>query len=229
MNRYALIVAGGTGSRMGSNTPKQFMLLDGMPVLMHTIQAFLDFSPVINVVLVLPAESVGTWVKLCESHNFMNNALVVHGGESRYHSVKNGLNAITDPDGYVAIHDGARPLIRPDIIAASFNLAETFGSAIASTMLKESLRRISGNLTISVNRSAYRLIQTPQTFKVRLIKDAYQAINYHSDLTDDASVAEAYGHVIHLFDGDFRNIKITTPEDLLIARALIENKKGGLS
>lgn len=213
---------------MGSDLPKQFMLLGDKPVLMHTIQAFIDFSPEIKVVLVLSAESIGIWEKLCTSHKYASNALVVHGGESRYHSVKNGLNAINDPDGYVAIHDGARPLIRPEIIAASFNLAETFGSAIASTTLKESLRQISGDLTISVNRSAYRLIQTPQTFNIRLIKDAYQAINYHSDLTDDASVAEAYGHVIHLFDGDFRNIKITTPEDLLIARAFLENKKGGL-
>jgi len=214
---------------MNSDIPKQFMLLGNRLVLMHTIQAFADFSAELRIILVLPNESEDVWEKLCKKHNFKINVTVVKGGESRYHSVKNGLDVIDDPDGYVAIHDGVRPLVSSRVINDSFNHAAIHGSAIASTTLKESLRRIDVDQTVSVNRSEYRLIQTPQTFSVKLIKDAYDAIKYQPDLTDDASVAERNGKVVHLFDGDFTNIKVTTPEDMYFARAILENKKGGMS
>jgi len=229
MKRYAIIVAGGSGSRMRSDTPKQFMLLGNKPILMHTIQAFADFSTSLKIILVLPKKTGELWKHLCTKYNFKIDHMLADGGESRYHSVRNGLKTIDDLHGYVAIHDGVRPLVNSRIIGDSFSFAERHGSAIASTTLKESLRHIDADRTFSVNRSEYRLIQTPQTFSVKLIKDAYETIEYQSELTDDASVAERNGHVVHLFDGDFTNIKITTPEDLHFAKAILENKKGGMS
>jgi 2-C-methyl-D-erythritol 4-phosphate cytidylyltransferase len=229
VKRYAIIVAGGSGSRMQSDTPKQFMVLGNKPILMHTIQAFVDFSAALKIILVLPKEAGDTWRRLCEQYNFKKDIMLVDGGETRYHSVKNGLNAIDDPDSYVAIHDGVRPLVNTRIIGDSFSYAVIHGAAIASTTLKESLRHIDVDRTYSVNRSEYRLIQTPQTFSVKLIKESYDTVEYHPELTDDASVVERNGHVIHLFDGDFTNIKITTPEDLHFAQAILKNNKGGMS
>ncbi len=229
MKRYAIIVAGGSGSRMLSETPKQFMLLGHKPILMHTIQAFADFSADLKIIVVLPKEAGNAWRRLSEEYGFKTDIRLVDGGETRFHSVKNGLNVIEDPEAFVAIHDGVRPLVNSRIIGDSFNYAAIYGSAIASTSLKDSLRHIDANRTSSVNRSEYRLIQTPQTFNVNLIKDAYDVIEYQPELTDDASVAEKYGQVIHLFEGDFNNIKITTPEDLHFAQAILENKKGDMS
>ncbi|MDZ7608493.1 MAG: 2-C-methyl-D-erythritol 4-phosphate cytidylyltransferase [Cyclobacteriaceae bacterium] len=229
MKRYAIIVAGGSGSRMRSDTPKQFMLLGDKPILMHTIQAFADFSEELKIILVLPKDSMDTWSSLCKKYDFKKNIIMVDGGESRYHSVKNGLSSIDDLDGYVAIHDGVRPLVSTRIIGDSFSFAEIHGAAIASTILKESLRRMDVDRTYSVNRSEYRLIQTPQTFNVKLIKESYENVEFHPDLTDDASVVERNGHMVHLFDGDFTNIKITTPEDLHFAQAILKNNKGGMS
>jgi len=228
MNRYAIIVAGGIGSRMNSDTPKQFLLLGNRPILMHTICAFYDFSKEIRIVLVLPKECMNTWNLLCKEHGFNHKVLQVAGGETRYHSVKNGLDAISDVDGYVAIHDGVRPLVNSKIISDSFTIASKYSSAIASTPLKESLRKAEGKLTAAVDRSIYRSIQTPQTFNLRLIKSAYKNIAYNPELTDDAAVVEKFGHDVTLFDGEFSNIKITTPEDLLYATALLANKKGDM-
>jgi 2-C-methyl-D-erythritol 4-phosphate cytidylyltransferase len=229
VKRYAIIVAGGSGSRMHSETPKQFMLLGDKPILMHTIQAFADFSALLTIILVLPKESGDTWRSLCKKYDFKKEIILVDGGESRYHSVKNGLNAIDDPDSYVAIHDGVRPLVTARIISDSFHYAVIHGAAIASTALKESLRHVDVDRTYSVNRSEYRLIQTPQTFSAKLIKESYESVKYHPELTDDASVVERNGHLVHLFDGDFTNIKITTPEDLHFAQAILKNNKGGMS
>ena len=228
INRYAIIVAGGSGSRMNSETPKQFLLLRNRPILMHTILAFYEYSSEIKIILVLPKASETIWKQLCHKYEFTHDILQISGGDTRYHSVKNGLNAISDPDGYVAVHDGVRPLVRPEIIKDSFEFAIKNGSAIASTPLKESLRKIDGMTTMSVDRSSYRLIQTPQTFNVKLIKDAYNAISYNPELTDDASVVERFGHPVKLFDGDYSNIKITTPDDLIFAQAVLANKKGDM-
>lgn len=222
-NEYALIVAGGKGTRIRSETPKQFLMLDGLPVVMHTINAFYRYSDKITIVLVLPGNDFGRWRDLCVNHQFKREVILQAGGDTRFQSVKNGLTKIEG--GLVAIHDGVRPLVSEDIIGASFRLAAVHGSAIAAVRLKESIRITDKDSTKAVDRSAFRLIQTPQTFKTDLIKKAYETKEDPS-LTDDASVAERAGHVISLFEGSYENIKITTPEDLIIAEALIKQKAG---
>lgn len=225
MKEYAIIVAGGNGSRMQSKTPKQFLLLSNKPVLMHTVEAFQTYSKDLSIILVLPAESISTWNKLCKKHNFTIPVTTVKGGNTRSQSVKNGLSAIKTNESLVAIHDGVRPLIRPEIINASFRLAQIHGCAVASTRLKESLRLVDKDMTKSIDRSKYRSIQTPQTFQTKLIKSAYSTLKDSDEFTDDASVAEKSGLKISLFEGSYENIKITTKEDLLFAEALLLNKK----
>lgn len=231
---YALIVAGGKGTRIKSKVPKQFLELNGKPVLLHTLEAFYRYSEKINIILVLPEDDFETWKSTCEKYKFHKNIILQKGGESRFQSVKNGLAKI-DGDGLVAIHDGVRPLVSEDIIGASFRLAAVHQSAVAAVRLKESIRmtdqaclpegssaRRQDN-TKAVDRSRFRLIQTPQTFQVQLIKKAYE-MKEDISLTDDASVAERAGHVISLFEGSYENIKITTPEDLIVAEALLNSK-----
>lgn len=224
MKEFAIIVAGGKGTRMHSSTPKQFMELNGLPILMHTITAFYSYSEDITVILVLPENDISTWKTLCDKFKFQKPLIIAMGGDSRFQSVKNGLNKVTESEGLVAIHDGVRPLISPDIIGASFRLASVHKSAIAAVRLKESLRITDQDTTKAVDRSAYRLIQTPQTFDLQMIKNSYR-IKETTDLTDDASVAEKAGNKISLFEGSYENIKVTTPEDLIIAEALLNNKK----
>ncbi len=223
MNReYAIIVAGGRGSRIKSAVPKQYIELCGLPILMHTINAFYRYSPEINLILVLPKDDVRFWNELCEKYQFRKNYVLEHGGETRFQSVRNGLSRITG-EGLVAIHDGVRPLVSEDVIGASFRLAAVHQSAVASVRLKESLRITDQDKTHSVDRSKYRLIQTPQTFSVALIREAYQ-IREEESMTDDASVAERAGHSISLFEGSYENLKITTSEDLIVAEALMRSR-----
>lgn len=219
---YALVVAGGKGTRIKSKVPKQFLELNGKPVLLHTLEAFYRYSEKINVILVLPEDDFQTWKSICEKYKFHKNIILQKGGESRFQSVKNGLAKI-DGDGLVAIHDGVRPLVSEDIIGASFRLAAVHQSAVAAVRLKESIRMTDQDNTKAVDRSRFRLIQTPQTFQVQLIKKAYE-MKEDISLTDDASVAERAGHVISLFEGSYENIKITTPEDLIVAEALLNSK-----
>ncbi len=222
VNEFALIVAGGKGTRIKSDLPKQFLELNGLPVLMHTIQAFLRYSPTIKIILVLPADDFPIWQQLAQKYSFHTPITVCPGGETRFQSVKNGLAQIAE-DGLVAIHDGVRPLVSEDIIAASFRLASVHKAAVASVRLKESIRVVDQDNTKAVDRSRYRLIQTPQTFQVVSIKKAYEGKEDES-LTDDASVAEKAGLTISLFEGSYENIKITTPEDLLLAEALLSKR-----
>jgi 2-C-methyl-D-erythritol 4-phosphate cytidylyltransferase len=223
LKEYALIVAGGKGTRIKSKLPKQFLELNGLPILMHTINAFFRYSDSIRIILVLPEDDFETWAALCKKHNFNKPIQLQTGGETRFQSVKNGLSKI-EGDGLVAIHDGVRPLVSEDIIGASFRLAAVHQSAVAAVRLKESIRMTDQDNTKAVDRSRFRLIQTPQTFQVNLIKKAYQSKDDPS-LTDDASVAERAGHIISLFEGSYENIKITTPEDLVVAEALMNSKK----
>ena len=217
MSEFAIIVAGGVGTRMKSNIPKQFMLLKGKPILMHTIEAFNKYP----ITLVLPENQHDSWRELCLQYSFNIKHDIVSGGATRFQSVSNGLDNIPD-QGTVAIHDGVRPLISKSIISESYKLASTHGNAIATVPLKDSIREISIHSNQAVDRSKYRLIQTPQTFDISLIKKAYQT--EESPLfTDDASVLESDGHAIHLFEGSVSNIKITTPEDLRIAEAFIDS------
>ncbi len=224
---YAIIVAGGKGTRMKNATPKQFMLLNGLPVLMHTINAFLRYSKDITIILVLPEDDFTTWQSLCAEHQFTPNLILQKGGDTRFQSVKNGLakiEGLPGRQGLVAIHDGVRPLVSEDIIGASFRLAAVHQTAVAAVRLKESIRITDQDNTKAVDRSKFRLIQTPQTFDVALIRKAYE-IKDEPSLTDDASVAERAGHVISLFEGSYENIKITTPEDLVVAKALLDSHK----
>lgn len=223
---YALIVAGGKGTRIKSKVPKQFLELSGRPVLLHTIEAFFRYSEGIQVILVLPEDDFPIWESICNRFQFTQSIVLQKGGETRFQSVKNGLEKI-EGSGCVAIHDGVRPLVSEDIIGDSFRLAAVHQSAVAAVRLKESIRMTDQDTTISMDRSKFRLIQTPQTFDVDLIKQAYQ-IKEDASLTDDASVAEKSGHLISLFEGSYENIKITTPEDLIVAETLMKlrNKKG---
>ena len=219
---YALIVAGGKGKRIKSDLPKQFIELNGTPVLIHTLNAFFRYSKDLTVILVLPEDDFGTWNEIVKRHHFTKPIILQKGGETRFQSVRNGLDKI-EGAGLVAIHDGVRPLISEDIIGASFRLAAVHQSAVAAVRLKESIRMTDKDTTRAVDRSLFRLIQTPQTFDLALIRKAYQ-MKEDPSLTDDASVAERAGHSISLFEGSYENIKITTAEDLIIAEALLKKK-----
>jgi len=222
MDKFAIIVAGGSGSRMGTHTPKQFLPLQGQPVLMHTIRAFYHYHPKIHITVVLPAPQKAHWKSLVEKHRFPIPHQTVNGGETRFHSVKNGLKNIHSR-GLVAIHDGVRPLVTKKIIASTFEMAEKSGCGVAATPLKESIRIIEQQSSKALNRSMYRLVQTPQTFRIEKLKSAYE-IPFTADINDDASVAERAGLNIQLTEGSFENIKITTPEDLLLAEAILQSR-----
>ena len=223
MTKYALIVAGGSGSRMKSAIPKQFLLLANKPVLMHTIEAFAKEDPLTSIILVLPASEIPNWKALVSDYNFKIDHMIQEGGQTRFHSVKNGLKKIAN-EGLVAIHDGVRPLVTPELIKRCFDTAASKSSGVAAVAPKDSIRQVENDSNVSVNRDNYQLIQTPQTFEVKQIKAAYQAES-QSHATDDASVAENYGMPITLVEGEYSNIKITTPEDIAIAQALI-NERG---
>jgi 2-C-methyl-D-erythritol 4-phosphate cytidylyltransferase len=222
MNKYALVVAGGKGLRMGTEIPKQFILLKGLPVLMHTLKAFRSIES-IQLILVLPKDQIAYWKQLCINYKFELPHQIIAGGDTRFQSVKNGLQAIQDNTGLVAIHDGVRPLISVKIIEESFDLAQEKGNALTVVALKDSIRKQTENGSKSINRSDYFLVQTPQTFKVEDIKNAYNKAAIVNNFTDDASVFEANGGQIQLVQGDYKNIKITTSEDLLFANALIKD------
>lgn len=219
MKTTALIVAGGSGTRMESNLPKQFLILAGKPILMHTIEAF-DNCGINQIILVLPYSQINFWNQLCETHQFTINHQLVAGGDSRFESVQNGLQHCNNDD-LVAIHDGVRPFINKEIILNSFEIASQKGNAVAAVRLKDSIRKVELLSNKNVNRDNYYLIQTPQTFKAQLIKEAY-ALQEHINFTDDASVLETNGYAINLIPGDYKNIKITTPEDLIIGEVLIK-------
>ncbi len=221
MKKTALIVAGGNGSRMESDMPKQFILLAGKPILMHTIEAFYNCN-VSNIIVVLPSNQIEFWKELCTQFSFNLAHEIVAGGASRFESVQNGLVLCNEED-LVAIHDGVRPFINAEIINNSFDVAAQKGNAAAAVRLKDSIRKVDLLGNKNVNRDAFFLIQTPQTFKCNIIKEAYQAQD-HINFTDDASVLEANGHAINLIPGDYKNIKITTPEDLLVAEAFYKHQ-----
>lgn len=220
MQLVALIVAGGVGSRMGADMPKQFLLLDGKPVLMHTLTRFYDYG--CSLVLVLPEAQVEFWKKLCSEYQFTLSHEIVVGGQTRFQSVKNGL-AKVQPESIVAIHDGVRPCIDHNTIERTMEGAQKYGNAVAVVKLKDSIRQHVDEDNHQVDRTQFSLIQTPQTFKASLIQQAYLQPE-DSHFTDDASVLEKMGMAIHLVEGNYKNIKITTPEDMLIAEVLIQLK-----
>lgn len=222
MQKYVVIVAGGSGTRMKREIPKQFIPVAGKPILMHTLEAFYQVSNQINIILVLPESQVLGWKNLCAQYSFDLPHTITLGGETRFHSVKNGLAKI-EGDGLVAIHDGVRPMVSKQIVLNSFTIAEQKGNAITAVPLKDSIRWSNGIDNKVVNRDEYQLIQTPQTFKVNLIKAAFDT-GYDPGFTDDATVLEATGATINLIAGDYSNIKITTPEDLVLAESLLKTE-----
>ncbi|RNI30164.1 2-C-methyl-D-erythritol 4-phosphate cytidylyltransferase [Rufibacter immobilis] len=223
--KYAVIVAGGSGSRMKATLPKQFLHIAGTPVLMHTMQRFHAFDAAMPLVVVLPEAEVSTWNSLCQQHQFTVPHQVVLGGNTRFQSVKNGLAALEqEEDGVVAVHDGVRPFVDNAILQAAYGTAAQRGAAVVSVSLKDSIRRVRGGTSKAVDRAAYRLVQTPQCFRLPLLRRAYS--QPESPLfTDDASVVERFGHKIQLVEGSYRNIKLTTPEDLVLAEAFLLQEK----
>ncbi|MCE7066187.1 2-C-methyl-D-erythritol 4-phosphate cytidylyltransferase [Dyadobacter sp. CY326] len=213
MQEYAIIVAGGSGTRMNSDVPKQFLPVNGLPILMHTISAFRRYSTDLKIILVLPQEQFDYWIALCEKYAFQQMFALVSGGKTRFDSVKNGLKSIKSNAGLVAVHDGVRPVISQEIIAASFQTAAESGSAVVSVPLKDSIRSVAAGGNKAVDRSTFHLIQTPQTFRLDWMQQAFDK-DYDPSFTDCASVVESAGFPIQLIPGAYENIKITTPEDL---------------
>jgi 2-C-methyl-D-erythritol 4-phosphate cytidylyltransferase len=225
MNKVAVLVAGGKGNRMGGPVSKQYLPIGGKPVLMHTLQRFYEADPAIFLILVLPEADFLIWENLCEVYQFSIPHLVIAGGNSRFQSVKNGLNAFPFEDGLVAIHDGVRPFVSKHVILESFTEAEKSGSAIAVVDLKDSIRKIDvDGVSTFQERQFFRLVQTPQTFQIHKIKKAFQ-VEELPQFTDDATVFENQGWVVSLISGNPENIKITTPEDLDYADFLLSRKK----
>jgi 2-C-methyl-D-erythritol 4-phosphate cytidylyltransferase len=219
MKKSVIIVAGGSGKRMGADVPKQFLLLRYKPVLMHTIERFFTYNNQINIVLVLPKEQIDTWKNLCAAYHFSVPHQIAEGGAERFNSVKNGLDKILQ-SGIVAVHDGVRPLVSIDTINRCFNKAEETGAAIPVIPVVDSLRKVDGETSIAVNRADYVCVQTPQCFNIDILKKAYQQ-GFTMAFTDDASVVEKSGNNVSLVEGNIENIKITTPQDLILAEQLL--------
>lgn len=216
---YIIIVAGGKGLRMGSDIPKQFIPVGGKPILMLTMERFREYSPNLQIILVLPENQQKYWQELCNRYHFEIPYILAHGGVTRFHSVQNGLAKIPDDaEGIVGVHDGVRPFVSIDTIGRCFRAAEKSGAVIPVTKVVETLRYIPTNK--NVFRENYRLVQTPQCFDIQLLKAANRQ-EYRDSFTDDASVVEAYGHKVEMVEGNRENIKVTTPFDLQIAEALI--------
>lgn len=223
MKYYAIIVAGGTGSRMQQQIAKQFLLLDGKPILMHTLEAFASCTQQPELLLVLNIHQHQYWENLCREHHFTLKHEVIKGGEQRFHSVKNGLKTIKGK-GIVAVHDAVRPLVPPALISLSFETALEKGNAVAGVAPTDSVRKLeTDGRTTALNRNELVLIQTPQTFDVELLKKAYK-LPFRNEFTDDASVAEYSGCTINLIEGARENIKITWPEDLELAAIHLKNR-----
>ena len=220
---YAIIVGGGSGSRMKSDIPKQFLPLKGRPVLMHTIDAFHSSSLDPEIIVVLNVDYHKYWENLCKEHNYSIPHQLVRGGLQRFHSVQNGLKKIKG-NAIVAIHDAVRPLINPKFIDLAFQQAEVIGTAIAAVGSRDSVRQRNQTGTVSLNREDIYLIQTPQVFKSNILRKAYKQ-DYRNEFTDDATVVDRSGVEINLIEGDIRNIKITFPEDILIAEIYLNEKK----
>ena len=219
--RFAILVAGGSGTRMGTDRPKQFLLLRGEPVLLHTLRCFAE--PVLRVaelVVVLPKDQLSTWRSLCVEFGVSIPHRLVAGGATRWASVKAGLAALGEhAEGLVAVHDGVRPLVSRAVVERTYAAAATHAAAAAAVLPKDSVRLVSQHGSMAQNRSRLRLMQTPQTFEIDLLRRAY-AMPELASFTDDATVVDDLCRV-QLVEGDYRNLKITTPEDLLIAEALL--------
>jgi 2-C-methyl-D-erythritol 4-phosphate cytidylyltransferase len=225
MREFAIIVAGGSGTRMGSAVSKQYLEVGNKPILMHTLSRFYKYSVDLDLILVIPPGDFILWKKLCEQYGLSIPHKLVAGGASRFQSVKNGLATIMAAEGLVAIHDGVRPFVSQEVITKGYKEARETGSAIAVIPLKDSIRKINDEgRSISRNRDFFRLVQTPQTFLLSKIKTAFD-VEEKAIFTDDATVYEDQGWLVHLIEGNPGNIKITTPEDMEYAEFIIQKHK----
>lgn len=214
-----IIVAGGTGTRMKSKKPKQLELLNHKPVIVYSIEKFLAFNKNIQIIVAMHPDYRQPFVAI-QNYFKMNEITLVQGGETRFHSVKNGLEKVNQQTTIIAVHDAARPLVSVKTIKNTFADAEKFGAAIPVIEINESLREITDSGSKAVDRSNYKMVQTPQCFKKEILLEAYKQ-NYIDSFTDDASVVEAAGNKIHLTEGNVENIKITYPQDLILASSLV--------
>jgi len=218
---YIIIVAGGKGLRMGSDIPKQFLPIGGKPVLMRTLERFREYSADLQIILVLPEAQQDYWQELCRKYNFEVEYQLANGGQTRFHSVQNGLALVPDDaEGVVGVHDGVRPFPSIEVISNCYETARTVKAVIPVIPVVETVRHLSPLTSITVPRDEYRLVQTPQTFDIQLLKAANRQ-PYNDGFTDDASVVESYGHAITLVEGNRENIKITTPYDIVVAEAIL--------
>lgn len=220
MERSTIIVAGGVGKRMAAPVPKQFLLLGGMPVLCRTIAAFHRFDPAMQLVVVLPKEQMEAWEARCAAHDFQVPHTVVAGGTERFHSVKEGLRKVRH-NGLVAVHDGVRPVVSDNLIGKCLRAAERHGAAIPVVPVSSSVRAVEGGSSHAVDRTALRLVQTPQSFQVPLLRTAFE-LPYDPAFTDEATLVERIGTMLHLVEGEEQNIKVTTPLDLELAEVLLK-------
>ena len=218
--KYAIIVAAGSGTRMGGDIPKQFISVGGKPLLRHTIEKFLSLSFPVGIIVVINQEKKEYWKKYCQDYDFMDRYAIPSGGITRFHSVQNALQYLPD-DSVVAIHDGVRPFVTKEFLEEMFRQGEELGNAIPAIAPVETVREVSGPESYILRRDDIRLIQTPQVFRSEVIKAAYK-LPYDPKFTDDASVVEAAGYRINLVNGLRYNIKITTPEDLEIAKLWLD-------
>ena len=220
---FAVIVAGGQGTRMGTAVPKQFLELNGKPVLYHTIKAFKEALPDIQIVLVLPEHQIAYTQMVLQSFPERIDLTIVAGGETRFHSVQNGLKDIPE-NAIIMVHDGVRPLVSAELILRCYHQAVDKGSAIPAIAVADSMRIVKNESSAPVDRTSLRIIQTPQTFRASILLPAMQQ-SYREDFTDEATVVEALGKKVYLTEGEKSNIKITTAEDMMIAQVLMKIKK----
>ncbi len=220
MKKYVIIVAGGNGSRMKSEVPKQFMLLKGKPVLYYAVSVFLQTYSDCNIILVLPEEHVAAGQEIIDAFFGYDRIKIVIGGRTRFHSVQNGLQLIDDEDSVIFVHDAVRPFITSDLITRCYESVVETGSAIPVTDCKDSVRIITDDGNEAIERRTVKLVQTPQVFHGRILLSAYR-IDFKEKYTDEATVAEAFGLKLSLIPGDDHNIKITTPTDMLVAESIL--------
>ncbi len=220
IRRFLIVVAGGTGTRMQSAVPKQFMPIGGIPILVHTLRQFHAWDKDLQLIVVMHADWIGQWHELAQTHCPEIVHQVVRGGQERFDSVKAGLACIADQEAIVGIHDAVRPLVSKATMQRCFDAAHRWGSAIPCVPVTDSIRMVVGSGSKHIDRAALRAVQTPQCFSMDILQKAYQQ-TYQSTFTDDASVVEAAGFAVELVEGNRENIKITNPEDILVAESLL--------
>lgn len=222
MKEYAVVVAGGAGTRMGSLLPKQFLLLQGKPVLYYTLKAFIEAIPGIQIILVLPEEHLELGREIVDGFFDQQQILLTAGGETRFHSVQNGLRHVTE-ESIIFVHDGVRCLLTADLIQRCYQSALDSGSAVPVIEMKDSVRMVTEDGNEPVDRTQLRIVQTPQTFHSKILLPAFE-IDYKERFTDEATVVEAFGLKVTLVEGDTTNIKITNPVDMVIASTILESR-----